>query len=210
MMRSRFVAMILLLSCFKNAQSENAIGVGIILLDITKIRHLEFHSDTSSASIASVKFVENNVGVVEPDPGSAEWFVPEQFYPSYDIFVLRVVTTTSNWLKVFVNNNGKTYWLRSQESIRFMTWPDFLLKKVNAISKHEILKASIRTYPDSKSKAIKMLESKDCLDILEIKGDWIHVQTDKSDCSESLKPVRSGWIQWRFNNQLQISYSLVI
>ena len=81
-------------------------------------------------------------------------------------------------------------------------------KETTAIDKG-FANLDIKVEPSDKAKTIKKIETKDCFEALEIKGDWMKVRTnEKLDCNESKKPIKIGWIKWKDNNRLTINFFL--
>ena len=67
----------------------------------------------------------------------------------------------------------------------------------------------VKTEASEKSATIKKMEKKDCFEVLEVKGDWMKIRTNKGlECNESKRPVKLGWIRWRYKNRLMIGYAL--
>lgn len=196
------------------AQDDLPLGKGVVVFDVNKLNGIEFFVDTNNVQPdETIRFTINQVGVteIEDAKNKNKWFVPEQFFPSYDVFILRVDEVKGDWMRLFVNTSGQLLWTKIATFNKFMSWPDFLMTKVNAIQKNDWYAPEIKSLPAARASTIKRIEPSDCFDVLEIRGEWIHIQTDRqSGCSETKKPVRSGWIKWKDQNRLTIAYSLVI
>ena len=156
--------------------------------------------------------MQDNQGeyVVKNSSQVATWFQPEGLWLDYSIFVIRVDTSIGKWHKVVVNNEtGKTLWTKAEPIKQLVKWPAFLLKETTAIEKHPDFDLEVKTAPSDKSKTIKEVEAVDCFEVLEIKGSWMRIKTNETlECSESKKPIKSGWIKWKQNNRLTVGYGL--
>ena len=99
-------------------------------------------------------------------------------------------------------------WTKADTVKQFIKWQTFLLTSISSINKNDF-NLDIKTLPSDKGTTIKKMESTDCFKVLEVKGDWIKIKTNTElECSESKKPVKSGWIRWRQHNRLTIGYAL--
>jgi hypothetical protein len=205
------ILFLLFLSFPINGYAQN-LGMGVIKVDYTKLPVLKFYSDTTSSSpLKTISITRDKEGeyVFKNAATISKWFAPEQLSMEYDIFVLRVDTIINNWYHVYTDNeNGTKFWLKKHSTIKYIPWRTFLLKETTAIEKAGY-DLDIKTEADDKSKTIKKIEVNDCFEVLDIKGDWMKIRTNTIlDCSNSKKPIKSGWIRWRIKNKLTISYGL--
>jgi hypothetical protein len=192
-----------------HAQQQLPAGSGMIIFDINKLSSLSLYADTNGRSAPrTVSFSLNKVGVPEIDSSSRQWFVPEQFHPSYDIFMMRVSALGSGWVQCFVNERGDRYWLRRNSTQVFMKWNEFLLRRAGTINKLPDVETPIYAAPQVSSKMIRMLNGDDCLKVVEVKGEWMRVRSEKQ-CDGSASRVRSGWIRWKKNDRIVIGYALL-
>jgi len=193
------------------AQKNIPLGMGMLKIDFRQLPVLQLYVDTNAVSPAqSVRIVKNQSEEYSiENVDSSGWFKPEQLFFEYDIFLMRVDTVAGNWYKVQVNStSGATLWIRADTAKKFINWKTFLLKEISAVDKGDF-NLDIKTTPSDKATTIKKIETTDCFQVLDVKGDWIKVKTNKEmECSESKKPVASGWIRWRQNNRLTVNYSL--
>lgn len=202
----------LLLPYAASSQKSINIGVGILFIDYEKLPRLEFYVDTLQKSSArEVSIVRDYSGeyAVKNANQLTSWFMPEGLWLEYGIFVMRVDTQLGTWYKVFVNNEtGTTLWTKADALKKFATWENFLLHETTAIEKGNF-ELEIKDAPDDNAKTIKNIESTDCFEAWEIRGDWLRVRTnDFLDCNQSKKRIDSGWIKWRHNNKLTVGYGL--
>lgn len=128
------------------------------------------------------------------------YFLPEIMKMDYDMLALRVVAIHPDWLEVVVNHTtGRTMYVK-RGSGEFLLWPDFLLSVF-----------SVETASDNPPR-IKPLDhasisatGASILRPLLIKGDWILVGM----YSDDLEFLDQGWIRWRKNDQLLVTWSLL-
>ena len=201
-----------LLPLFSAAQKNIPAGEGLLKIDFVQLPALQFYADTNDTAPAkTIHLTKNQSGeyAIENQAEAATWFKPEQLFFEYDIFLIRVDTTTGEWYKVIINaETGATLWTKAATEKHFIKWPTFLLKEISSVDKGDF-NLPIKTAANEKAATIKKMESSDCFKVLEVKGDWIKIKTNtEMECSESKHPVTSGWIRWRQHNRVTIGYSL--
>ena len=207
-----FFLILTCLSLFSFGQKNLPIGQGVIKIDYTKLPTLRFFGDTNQTNpLRTIAVGRDKEGefIIKNAKQVDTWFMPEQISLEYDIFIIRVDTVIGKWYKVFVNTeNATTLWTKVESVKKFVRWSTFLLKETTAIEKGDY-NVDIKTQPSDTAKTIKKFEIKDCFEVLEIRGDWMKVRTNtKLDCSQSNRPMKSGWLKWRDKNRLTISFGL--
>jgi len=196
------------------AQPTPGIGKGILKVDPGTLPLIFLYTDTTQKNpdkkIQVIKTAEGEI-VIKDREEIEKWFKPEQLFLEYDIFMMRVEAVSGRWFQVYVDNEKAiTMWTKVDTSFRFITWQKFLAKEISAIDKHPSFDLDIKVLPADKANTIKKIEASDCFEVLEIKGDWMHIKTNlKADCNDSKKIIRSGWIKWKQNGKLVINYSLM-
>jgi len=211
-MQKVFIILLMGFPVFLFGQKSLNLGQGILKIDITQLPTLEFFSDTmEKIPLKIVTVTKDSVGefILKGNDHVADWFSPEQLFLNYEIFMIRVDTVLGNWLLVYTNNlRPATMWVKRQPQVNFIPWTVFLHKQVSSINQDPAFKQPVKAAPNEQSPTIKEMEEADCFKIISIKGDWMNIKSNP-DCSDSKKPVKSGWIRWRKKNKLIISYSLI-
>lgn len=202
----------MLLSSVAFAQNEIPLGQGVIKVEFSKLPTLKFYNDTNQITPNKTLTIgkdKDGEFIIKNRKQVDDWFSPEQLSLEYDIFIIRVDTSIGKWYKVIMNAEKNTaLWTKAEPFKKFIKWPTFLLNETTAIEKG-FMNLDIKTAPSETSKTIKKIETKDCFEVLEIKGDWMRIRTNtKLDCNESNKPVKSGWLKWRDKKRLTISFGL--
>jgi hypothetical protein len=197
-------------ACF--GQKTIEAGIGILQVDFEKISTLNFFEKITDLK-PSKNITVFKVGEYDHDlknrSEAEKWFDPETLWFEYYIFNLRVIDKNGKWLNVVVNNQtGETMWIKTVTGLNFVTWEKFLLN-TTAISGNQNFVIEVKTKPNDESKTLRKLGQKECLESIEIKGDWMRVKTNEIlDCDDSGKIQEQGWIKWRQNNYLAIEYDL--
>jgi hypothetical protein len=197
----------LLLSSPSNAPQEASLGVGIVRSPLDPAQPLYFYGvpdlDTlpdASSPQDSVTFRAgpHHVSVATAPP----WFVPEAMKLEYGLLHLRARTLTRHWIEVVVNERtGTTRWV-DRSAVTFEPWPVFLLGVVT-VEVTDPQANPIRSGPDEAA-PIRARTSA-LLRPLAVQGDWL--QVGPSPLASAQVPV--GWIRWRDEKRLLITYSLL-
>ena len=209
----RFFLFFLLLPMFSSGQKNIPVGKGVLKIDFVKLPELQFYLDTNQKSPSrKITIIKNQSEeyIIQNQTEADTWFKPEQLFFEYDIFLIRVDTVIGNWYRVIVNSaTAEMLWTNTESIKKFIPWQTFL-KEVSSIDKGDF-NLDIKTAASDKSTTIKKIESTDCFKVLEVKGDWIKIKTNTElECSESKRPVKTGWIRWRQNNKLTVNYALIL
>jgi hypothetical protein len=202
----------LLLPFLAAGQINLPVGQGVLKIDQTRLPIIHFFSDTTQPSPTRIIVVTRDKDgeyIFKNQRQLESWFMPEQVSLDYEIFIIRVDTVVGKWLRVVTNTEKSTFmWTKASAEIKFIRWETFLLNETTAIEKG-FADLEVRTGPSSGAKLIKKMEVKDCFEVLEIQGDWMKIRTNTVlECSESIRPVKAGWIKWRDKGRLTIGFGL--
>lgn len=150
----------------------------------------------------SLTFVKGQYNV---EIGTAPpWFAPEFLKLDYDIFQLRAITISRNWIEVIVNRQtGKTAWV-DRNAVTYESWPEFFLE-VFSVELISSIKNPLRIKP-MENASIVADAGKNSLRPVAIRGEWMKVAIETD--SPEAKP-RLGWIRWKKGNQVLITWSLL-
>lgn len=129
------------------------------------------------------------------------WLYPEHMKLDYGILMFRVVGYGSDFLKVESNKQTHQYHYVDKQKGRFITWPEMLLSvsTVEPLNGHE----TVRIKPLSNASTINL--AYDFLKPLLVQGDWLYVKM----LDDGFNEIGKGWIRWKDNDMLLITYSLL-
>lgn len=132
------------------------------------------------------------------------WFSPEVLKLDYDMLFFRTLTISKDWLEVIVNKQtGQTYWI-SESDADFIDWPEFLLNVYDIeLINPETNPLLFKPFDDAG--IVATTPERFSLHPLAINGDWMMVST--TGLADRIRPY--GWIRWRKDDKLLISYSLL-
>ena len=130
------------------------------------------------------------------------WLVPAHLKLDYGILYFRVLSLTQDFVEVVGNEHTQQSFFMDRYEGQIQYWPDFLLG-VNSV---ELLN---KTPPEVKIKPLEHASRQTLpysfLVPLRVKEEWIEVKLVDTNYVE--KGI--GWIRWKKENQLLISYSLL-
>jgi len=208
------VITLLILICFKmSAQRLDpnfilSVGIGIVSPHMTPGQSLYFYSapdfDADPYLLQPVDSVTFMKGQHYTDIETAPpWLAPEHIKLDYQIFNFRAVTYSQNWIEVVVNNlTGQTAWVNSQ-AVDYIEWGTFL-SGVVAVEVNDVSKNPIRLKPSDNSSILAQVPGAQLRPIA-VQGDWLLVST----VGLADRIVPTGWIRWKKDNILLITYSLL-
>ena len=129
------------------------------------------------------------------------WLIPIHNKLDYGIFYLRLKRLGKEYFEVIVNETtGKTaYVLR--ESGKAILWPEFLLN----IHSVEFISENQKVYDNPKIKSAGRIYDRPFFRPRYIEGDWMEVEI----LDEDFKIIGKGWICWKEDDKLLISYNLL-
>jgi hypothetical protein len=152
--------------------------------------------DSPSADKVSFGPGTPSVAIAEAPP----WLVPEHLKMDYEIFHLRVLTLTPEWLEIIGNTRtGETWWI-DRSAARFVAWPEFLLS-VHSIEAVDAAENPVRVRPFEEASVVSSARA--ALPPLAVHGDWMNVATGA--LADRMPP--EGWIRWRREDRLLVVYN---
>ena len=175
---------------------------------------LDLLTDPEAARpVLTVELVEDpTVQSIALAPGVPDWFRPETLWLDYSLFTFRVVGETESALEVVVDaDTGRTLWLRRQPGVVFKSWSRFLTEDVTGFSRLDPASNPLRMSPDPSAPVVPYSGSEEqgweCLAVAEVRGPWARVRRSDLCAFGDAEPV-DGWVRWRDENELLISYGM--
>jgi hypothetical protein len=138
-----------------------------------------------------IDVVRFSAGVPAVDIAEAPpWLVPDHLKMDYEIFYLRAVTLTRDWLEVIGNSTtGETVWIARADA-SFVPWPEFLIG-VHSVEAFEGRTIEVRARPLDDSPLRRATAGP--LTALAARGEWLEVE--------------DGWLRWRRGDRLLLRYN---
>jgi len=131
------------------------------------------------------------------------WFVPAHLKLDYDILYIRVISIQSDFIEVLVNeSNGQTSYMDRSKNKLYL-WPEFLLT-INSVDPVNHENNPVRVKPLSHAGLVSN-QHYAFLKPIRISNQWIQVEM----LDDAFNFLGKGWIKWRENDRLLISYSLL-
>ena len=130
------------------------------------------------------------------------WFAPAHLKMDYELLFIRMLSISHEFVEVMVNEfNGQTAYMdRTKNELRY--WPEFLLT-INSVeplfSENNPVRVKPLSYAGLVSSPFSFLKP------LRISDQWMQVEL----LDDNFKSHGKGWIKWREDGKLLISYSLL-
>ncbi|GHB76428.1 hypothetical protein [Persicitalea jodogahamensis] len=130
------------------------------------------------------------------------WLVPDYLKLDYDMLYFRMQSVGRDFVEVTVNTRNQQIAYVRREAGKILYWPEFLLN-VNSVEYLSGMDQGICVKP--LVQAGKVNASYVFMRPTLIRDDWMNVHL----LDEDFKKVGQGWIRWRADGRLLISYSLL-
>ncbi|WP_373514424.1 hypothetical protein [Persicitalea sp.] len=130
------------------------------------------------------------------------WLVPNHLKLDYDVLYFRVKSVGNYFVEVVVNTDTQQRAYVDREAGKVVYWPEFLLS-IHSVEYLEGMDQDVYIKP--LTHAGKVNKTYVFLRPIHIQDDWMRVELLNDD----LKSTRQGWIRWRADGRLLISYSLL-
>lgn len=130
------------------------------------------------------------------------WLYPEHMKIDYGILMFKVIGIGQEFIKVEVNRQNHKFRYVDKLAGRFISWPEMLMS-INSVEPLDKSVQKIRERPFEQSSEITTPYA--FLDPLLIEEDWMQVRL----LDDSLREAGKGWIKWKADGKLLISYSLL-
>ncbi len=187
---------------------DKPLGMGFFSPNFYEYSVLYFYGNPNLSKTTQDHSPTDSIVFTQTDHGNYDisyappWLHPEHLKLDYGILYFRIQTLGAEFIEVTVNTitQNTAYVDRFEGNITL--WPEFLLKVY-----------SIETLPENpQTIKVKPLEyagevrnEYEFLQPLSINNEWIQVELHDKD----LKPITKGWIRWKKDEKLLISYSLL-
>ena len=162
--------------------------------DFSKTLHDNFHMD----SILFTQSEPGNYNISYAPP----WLQPNHIKMDYGILYFRVQSLGKEYIEITVNTSTQKTSYVNRFGGNIILWPEFLLNVYSI----EILpenQQTIKIKPQDNAGEVNF--DYDILQPISIKNEWIQVQLQ----DKNLNPITTGWLRWKNNEKLLISYSLL-
>lgn len=190
-------------------EEQAEIGIGIAQVRLQADQTIYFYAKPETGQlpeeltpIDSLTFRESAHGI---DIATAPpWLVPERLKLDYQIFHLLALAQNRSFLQVLVNTTtGQKAWM-SRSQLHYQDWSSFLLG-VYSLQPLDWDNNPPRTKPFTHAAPLLYLDVKNILQPIIIEGNWIEVKILDQDH----QPIGKGWVRWRSDTELLISYDLL-
>lgn len=186
----------------------SSMGLGFFKPDLLTKNALYFYGEqnldkpvyehTPDDSLVFKKTEISNYDLVYAPP----WLLPEHYKLDYDIFYLRLISVGKDFVEVSVNDKMQKISFLDRFAGEILYWPEFLLN-VNSVELLPDSDQKIRSKPLGYAGEVNI--KYDFLKPVLIQDEWMSVEL----YDENYTRLGKGWIQWKDDNKLLITYSLL-
>ncbi|MDN3205597.1 hypothetical protein [Algoriphagus sediminis] len=129
------------------------------------------------------------------------WLVPEYLKMDYQVLFFKVLGVGYDFVKVEVNKtNGQTAFLDKSQG-EFLNWAEFLLS-IHSVEFLDPETGNVHLKPLSYASTVN--KKFDFMQPLLVEEDWMFVRL----LTDGMVEQGKGWIQWKKDGELMISYSI--
>lgn len=132
-----------------------------------------------------------------------KWFKPQAISITLQKCLIRVTQIEGDWIQVETNFETKEkMWIYGRQKLNIYSWEN-ILKKYCMVRTNQ--PENIKSEPASNSETIQVATLSDYFNVVEVKGDWIKIVTNR--VWEHLAPhgrIENGWIRWKNDQEVEI------
>lgn len=174
--------------------------VGRVIIDPSQPIYFQNSMETTSSIADSLVFSPNGEIVSAPP-----WLMPWYLKLDYNIFYFEVRSRSLQNTEITVNKmTGQSAWI-SNHHLQIMDQGEFLLN-MSSIERKNPADNPLRLKPIANASEVVLPNGDTFLQPLMIKGDWIKVNA-VGEMNYEVKAT--GWIRWRTNNKVVVSYNFL-
>jgi hypothetical protein len=187
---------------------ENPLGMGFFSPNFYEYPVLYFYGSPNLSKPSQDNFRMDSIVFTQSDPGNYSisyappWLQPNHMKMDYGILYFQVQTLGLEFIEITVNTTTQKTAYVSRFEGNIILWPDFLLR-VYSIEMIPEKPQTIRVNPLDYAGEVN--NEYEFLQPVSIKNEWILVELQ----DKNLKPITKGWIRWKKDEKLLISYSLL-
>ena len=159
-------------------------------------KSIQEHSPTDSIVFTRLEQGGFDISYAPP------WLVPDHLKLDYDMLYFRMQSIGRDFVEVTVNTRTKRIAYVSRYAGKIVYWPDFMLL-VNSVEFISPLEQQIHVKPLKNAGIVNI--SFAFMSPIMIKDNWMKVDLMDDD----YKKVGQGWVLWKKDNELLVSYSLL-
>ncbi len=164
--------------------------------DINLEKGLTDHTPIDSLVFARDKYVDITTSYAPP------WLYPEHLKLDYGIIIFKVLGIGRDFMKVEVNHQTKQTMYLDKFKGEFVSWSEFI-RSVHSVEFNENSKKKVLVKPLDYAGEINIKFS--FMQPLLVEEEWMYVIL----VDDNLKEQGKGWVRWKMDNVLLITYSLL-
>lgn len=188
-------------------QDNKTVGLGFFKPDFINNSTIYFYGskvvelpDRDMQPTDSLVFIKKTSGAYEI-LYAPPWFYPEHLKMDYGVLYTKVVSVGRNFVEIEVNKQTQQTTFVSREIGTTLFWPEFLLT-INSVE-FDNNDQKVRVKPLSYAGVVTL--SFAFMRPVRVRQNWMKVNL----LDDNFRTIGSGWIKWRKDGEMLISYSLL-
>jgi hypothetical protein len=187
--------------------SNTELGLGFFTPNFFENSTFYFYGNVNTEKPVNEHIPQDSITFKQSQYGFDIEYAPPYFYPEhlkldYDMLFLRVLAVGRNFIEVEVNRETRQIAYVDRYKGKLLYWPEFLLG-IHSVEFKENANQTVRFKP--LEHASEVSTKFDFMQPQLIKDEWMKVDL----LDNNFNKTGEGWIRWKQNNKLIISYSLL-
>jgi hypothetical protein len=189
-------------------QTEPEMGLGMFTPNFHQNRALYFYGNPTLGKSVQEHMPTDSITFKQREYGGFDiatappWLVPDHLKLDYDMLYFKVKSISHDFIEVIVNTTNNQTAFVDRYSGKLQYWPEFLLD-IHSVEFPEPSKHTVYVKPLDYAGTVRTPYS--FMRPIKIENEWMHVKLQNND----FKEVGKGWIRWRKDGKLLISYNLM-
>ena len=188
--------------------TQGILGLGIFSPRLFDVEALHLYNNLNYEKTIDEHLPSDSITFQRNEFGSFEityappYLMPEHMKLDYDILKFQVVAVLDDFIEIVVNSRTRQTSFVSRESGILEYWPDFLLG-VSSVELIDRISQQVHVKPIQNASIVKSTYS--FMRPLLIQQDWMKILL----LDEDFQSKGEGWIKWKSEKELLVSYSLL-
>lgn len=189
-------------------QSESDIGLGMFAPNYYENKTLYFYGNLTQGKSVQEHMPTDSITFKQREYGDFEiatappWLVPHHLKLDYGMLYFKVKSISHDFIEVIVNTTNNKTALVDRYAGKLQYWPEFLLG-IHSVEFPQPSKHNVYVKPLDYTGTVTTPYS--FMRPIKIENEWMHVELQGDD----FKEIAKGWIRWRKDGKLLVTYSLL-
>lgn len=200
--------MALLIDSAVKKQAEPIMGLGMFTPNFYENKTLYFYGNLTQGKSVQEHTPTDSITFKQREYGGFDiatappWLVPDHLKLDYDMLYFKVKSISHDFLEVVVNTTNNQTSFVDRYSGKLQYWPEFLLS-IHSVEFHQPTNYKVYIKPLDDAGTVATPYS--FMRPIKIQNEWMYVELIDDDFNNK----GNGWIRWRKDDKLLITYNLL-